>query len=239
LRALLGAPTTTGSSDYTHVFETAAQPTVALVTNGIDYTDIGAHLVQDSVAYTGFEISAQKTGPRQRMTFNVVGREEVSGVATLDATPVEYLPESVPNGFKAKLLIDDVEAAGATGVSLTLGAGVEPDQETLNGLPTAAGMDWGNWDLTGSFDLRFSDLTYYNLADSGTAFKLELDYTISATQSLVFEVPSVRLERTGYPINGRGIISSSFNFRANRPTGSNTLMTATLKNGIAGYANPT
>lgn len=133
LRALLGEPATTGTTDYTHVFETAAQPSVPLLTQGISYTDIDQHFVQDSVAYTGLEISAQKTGPRQRATFNIVGREEAKLGAALDTTPLEYLPESVPNGFKAKLLIDGVEAAGATGVTLTLGSGVEPDQETLNG----------------------------------------------------------------------------------------------------------
>lgn len=238
LRALLGEPATTGTTDYTHVFETAAQPSVPLLTQGISYTDIDQHFVQDSVAYTGLEISAQKTGPRQRATFNIVGREEAKLGAALDTTPLEYLPESVPNGFKAKLLIDGVEAAGATGVTLTLGSGVEPDQETLNGQPTAAGMDWGQWDLTGSLDLRFSDTTYYDLANAGTAFKLELDYTISSTLGLVFEVPSVRLERTGYPINGRGIITSSFNFRTNRPAAGDPVLRATLKNQVASYDNP-
>lgn len=237
LRALLGAPTTTGSTDYTHVFQTAALPTPALLTQCVSHLGVNKHFVQDSLAYTSMEIAARKNGQRQRVTFNMAGREEVGVSATRDTTPVSFT-DQFPIGFQGALKVDDSAAAGIIGASLTLGSGVEPDQETLNGLSTAAQMDWGMWDLSGSIEARFRDRTYYDLADAGTAFKLNLDFVISGTRQLSIELPAVLLERTGIPVDGRGIISSSFNIRPARPASGAVLFKATLKNAVATYANP-
>lgn len=238
LRGLLGAPTTTGASDYTHVFETAAAPTVGLFTTCVSHSRVAQHFMQDSLAYTGMELTARKNGQRQRATFNVIAREEAGVSAARDTTPVAYSPDTVPVGFTGKVQIDGSDAAAVTGASITLGTGVEADQESLNGLATAAQMDWGTWELSGSLDCRFQDRTYYDLAEAGTSIAVTLDWTISAALSLVIEMPDVRLERTGIPVDGRGIISSSFSFRPNRPASDSTLLKATLKNAVADYANP-
>lgn len=239
LRALLGAPTTTGVDPaYTHVFETAAAPFVALLTNGVTHSRVAKHFAVDSLAYTGMELSARKNSQRQRVSFNVIAREEVGVAATLDSSPVTFSADPVPVGFVGKAKIDNSDAAAVTGASITLGTGVEADQETLNGLATAQQMDWGMWDLSGSLDLRFRDRTYYDMANAGTAFKLELLWTLGASSELNIELPAVRLERTGQAVEGRGILSSSFNFRAMRPASGTPLLRATLKNAVADYANP-
>ena len=238
LRALLGAPVTSGAGDFTHVFTTAAQPAVPLLSHGITHGRVAQHFTQDSLAYTGMELSLQKNSERARITFNLAGREEVGAAATLDTTPVAWSPDPVPVGFQGKLLKDGVETAMLTGASVTLNSGVEADQESINGLPTAAGMDAGMWALSGSLDARFRDRTWYDLANAGTAMDLHLQWVLSATLSLEIEAHSIRLERFGIGVSGRDKISSSFNFQANRPGVGATLLTATLKNQVADYANP-
>ncbi|EPX82100.1 phage tail tube protein [Salipiger mucosus] len=238
LAMLLGLPTTSGTTDYTHVFTAAAQPTPLLATHGISHVGVSQHFTQDSLAMTGMEIQAAKNGQRQRVTFNLAGREEVKAGATLDSTPVAFDPDPVPVGFQGGLQIDGTAAAAVTQASLTLNTGVAADQETLNGEATAAAMDPGFWDLSGALTARFRDAALYDLANNGTALALTLKWTISATYDLEIAVPSVQLERTGVPVDGRDIISSSYNWRTNRPASGAELITVTLKNATADYANP-
>ncbi|MEL6960456.1 MAG: phage tail tube protein, partial [Pseudomonadota bacterium] len=238
LRGLLGAPVTSGSGDFTHTFQTAPEPPIPLVTHGISHTRIGKHFVQDSLAYSGMEIRAVKNGERARATFNMTGRSEARVGATLDTAPVLYNPDVVPVGFSGQAKVNGSAAAMITTANLSLNSGVEADQETLNGASTAAGMDTGMWQLSGSFDARFQDETWYDRGVNGTSIDLTLAWALSATLSLEITAHDVRVERSGIPIDGRGIISSSFNFRANRPQPGQTLLTAVLKNAVASYGNP-
>ena len=238
LQQLFGDPVTSGTEDFSHVFNVPRQQVIRLATHGISHNGIDQHFVQDSLAMTGLELSGQKNGQRQRVTFNLAGRQEVGVAATLDATPVQYAPDPVPVGFQAALLMDGAIAGAVTQAALTLNSGIEPDQEALNGLPTAAAMQSGFWELSGTLGARFQDRVIYDLANTGGSFSLGFKWEISATRSLEIVCPDVRLERTGVPVEGRGILSSSFNWRANRPADGAELMTITLKNSTASYANP-
>lgn len=102
LSQLLGLPVTTGTGPYTHVFAAAAQPSPLLATHGISHNGVAKHFTQDSLAMTGLELQAQKNGQRQRVTFNLAGREEVKAAATLDATPVSYSRIRCRWGFRAR-----------------------------------------------------------------------------------------------------------------------------------------
>lgn len=237
LAQLLGLPSTTGTGPYVHSFTAAALPAILLATHGISHAGVGHHFTQDSLATTGMEINAQKNGTRQRVTFNATGREEIKAGATLDATPVEYAADPVPVGFQGALSLDGSEVAGVTSVGLTLNTGREPDQESLNGAATAAEISEGVWDLNGRIGARFRDAQLYDLADAGTSFALTLAWQVSANYSLSIEVPSLQLERSGVPINGRGLISQDFNWRTNRPAAGAELIEITLTNATAAYAN--
>jgi len=241
LLQMMGAPVTTvitAGTVWEHVFETSSLPSLSVLTHGITHAGVGKHFTQDSIAYTSMNLRAQKNGERARATFNLMGREEVSAAATLDATPVEYAVDPVPVGFIGKCQISSADVASVTGANLTLSRGVEPDQESLNGLPTAAAIDDGVWGLEGSLDLRFKDMQVYDLAEAGTAFPLQLIWQIGANSKLIIEAPSVRLERSGFSIGGRGNLSGSFSLKANRPAAGQPLLRATLRNATADYNNP-
>ena len=236
LAQLLGLPETTGTGPYTHVFTAKANPAILLATHGISHTDTVAHFVQDSLAIAGLEITAQKNGTRQRVTLNMVGREEVKAGATLDASPVAFSPDPVPVGFQGGLTLDGNDAA-VTQASLTLNTGREADQETMNGLATADDISPGMWDLSGSLTARFRNTTLYDAASAGTPLSLVLSWPMNAGYSLIVRVPSITLERNGLPIDGRGVISQNFNWRANRPAVGQELFEVTLINSTSDYAN--
>ncbi|MBO9451445.1 hypothetical protein J7426_14320 [Tropicibacter sp. R16_0] len=240
LQALLGAPVTTEvqSGEYQHVFSATGQPTIPLLTHGITHSRRDIHFVQDSLAYAGMDINARKNSERVRATFNLIGREEETANATLDSTPIVYATDPKPVGYVGTAEIDGVGVAGLTGVNMSLTKGIEADQETMSGQATASSIDQGMWGLTGSLDARFRDRDLYDKANSGEAFALKQVWSLGAKYSLEILKPNVRLERTGLPIDGRGIISSSYSFRANRPAIGQNLVTVTLRNEVADYNNP-
>lgn len=240
LQKMFGAPTTTEISVgavWEHVFETIALPGLQLATYGISHRGVDRHFIQDSIAYTSMNLSGKKNGERVRATFNLMGREEITAGATLDATPVEYAPDPVPVGFTGKCQIDNADAASITEATLNFSRGIEADQESLNGKATAAGIDDGVWGLEGSLGMRFKDMQGYDLANSGQAFNLSLNWQLNADAFLTVVAPSVRLERNGYAIGGRGNISGNFNFRTNRPAAGEPVLRAILRNGTADYNN--
>ncbi|MDO6587701.1 phage tail tube protein [Salipiger sp. 1_MG-2023] len=237
LAQLLGLPTTTGTGPYTHAFVAAANPGILLATHGITHNDLSTHFTQDSLAAQSIEITGAKNGQRQRVTLNMVGREEIKAGTTLDTSPVAFADDPVPVGFQGLLSIDGSEAAGVTQANLTLATGREADQEAMNGLATASDIQPGMWDLSGSLTARFRDTGLYDAASAGTAIALSLAWQISANYSLTIALPSVTLERTGIPIEGRDVISSSFNWRANRPATGDELIEVTLINATSDYAN--
>lgn len=238
LRGLLGEPVTTGASpDFTHVFKMAAQPAPLLFTTGISHRGIGVHFRQAPIAYTGLRLSAKKDGVRGRARFDLLGSVEDKLGATLDATPVEYAGDKVPVGFQGGVYQSAAQVAGITGFEFTAGLSMEPDQEEMNELPTAASFLDGRWSLTGSISARFRDTTWYDLAEAGTLANLEVRFTISATETLVLRGHNLRFERTGIPVPNGNILTSTFNFRASRPSTGDTPLTVTLKNQTASCEN--
>ena len=239
LAALLGAPVTTGAGpDYTHVFEAGAVMAPRHLTNGISFTDIDVHRRSSGVTYTGFQLAVRKAGQRDRMTINAVGHDDTGVGAAMDSAPVaSYADEWVPTQYQAVLAKDGVTVSDVTGFDLTIGSGIEADQETINGLATAADVILGQWSGEGSVTTRFRDASWLDLADAGTLFDLTVTWLKSATESIVLRAHNVRLARTGVAIEGRGVISQSFNLQIARPDSADVPIRWTVKNQTADYAN--
>lgn len=239
LRGLFGAPVTSGSSpNYSHVFSAAAQPVPLLYTSGISHRGADIHFRQAPIAYTGLRLNAKKDGLRVRARFDMLGSVETKLGATLDATPVEYANDRVPVGFQGQVLLGGTPVAGVTACDITAGLGLTPDQEELNGLPTAASFLDGSWSVTGSLSARFTDTSWYDLGDAGTLQDLELRFQVAANESLVLRAHNLRFERTGIPIQGGDVLTGTFNFRGSRPASGDTPLRVTLLNQTATYANP-
>lgn len=238
LHGMLGAPATTGvSPNFTHVFEAGADPVHAAHTVGITHKQINEHFRQFGNTYTDMSLSARKDGARARVQFSMGGRREESQAATQDATPVLFSNEDVPVGFRAMLKRDGVADASITSIDLRLASGVTPDQEAMNGNAFAEEMNPGRWDLTGQLTARYRDDTWYDLGENGAALTLEIEYILNLQRSIVFRAHNLRVERSGVPISGGDVITSTFAFRANRPADGDTPLRVTLKNAVANYDN--
>lgn len=240
LQGLMGTPVTSGAGpDYTHVFKMAGLPTRPMFTAGISHRGIDEHFRQAPVIYTAMQLAARKDGQNVRSRFDLLGSVEAKLGATLDASPATFATDTVPVGFQGGVYMANALVAGVTGFDMTAGYSAEADQETMNLLPTAAAFLEGKWSMTGSITARFRDTSWYDLGDSGALTDLELRFVLSATRSLILRGHNLRFERAGVPVSGGDVLNATFNFRASRPSSGDSPLTATLKNGVASYANPT
>jgi hypothetical protein len=240
LAAMFGDPATSEptSGNFEHVFTPAEIPDPALQTACKSFLGVNTHFAQDSIVYKGLELSAKKEGRRQKVSFDLIGRQEVKVGAALDGSPVEFANDLTPVAFIGKAMVDGAEAAAITGITGKAANEAEMDQEEMNGLPTASGLTAGDWMFDGSIDTRFRDATYYDLAENGTLFDLSLVFEISPVRKIEFTWYKVRLERKGVPVSGREVISASFNFRVGRPAPGSVPFRVVLKNDVASYGNP-
>lgn len=239
LYGLFGAPATTNvGAVYTHVFTTSASPPVLHHTDCIHHTDLAANnFVGIGLTYLGFNISAQKNGTRQRMTLQMAGRERATSATPLDNTPVLFDPDRTPVGFQAKMTKGGADEFSITSFDARFANGVEPDQEALNGSPYAERMDDGKMALNGSLAARYRDGTWIDHGDNGDLIDVECEWRINDDNLIHFRYHNIRIEQTGIPVEGAGIISTTFNWTADRPDNGDTPLTITLKNGVTNYAN--
>jgi len=151
---------------------------------------------------------------------------------------VTYDPDPAPVGFQGKTQLDAADTAEVMAFNASIGVGTELDQETMNGLATAADFNVGRWDLSGSIEARFKDRTFYDKGAGTAQSTLQLQYDMGASGSLTALFRNVRIERSGVPVTGRDVLSSTFNWRCDRPSGGNAPLTITLVNDTANYSNP-
>ena len=239
LAAMFGAPETTDADpNFTHVWEAGATMAPRHLTNGISFGDIGVHRRSSGVTYTGMQLAMRKAGERARVTINAIGHDDAKVGAAMDSAPVaSYGDEWVPVQFQGVLAKDGTAVGDVTGFDLTIGTGIEADQETINGLATAADAILGQWNGQGTLTTRFKDATWLDLADAATLFDLTATWAKSANESIVLRAHNVRLARTGVAVENRGVITQPFSFQVGRPDDDDVPFTWTVKNQTADYAN--
>lgn len=234
LYALLGAPQTTGTGPYTHVFESGGAMTFHTLgrqAGAVQFTDIG-------VAWNEMRLRLARESQTQRATFACLGRNEVKAGAVLDATPVAPGAGDLRFfSFDAGVLIDGSAVAEIVDLELTAGNGRTHDQEAVSGDPWALRILEGDFSVTGRARFRFEDATWYDRARAGTAFDLRARWENGAT-SLQIDVANCKFSADRVPLESGGVLSVTLPFTAAKPGSSEATMTATLVNGLASYANP-
>jgi len=75
LYAMFGAPVTTGTGPYTHVFEPADTIVPVMQTGSIAFNDVAQYFTQDTLTYTGMQLAGRKEARRARATFDLLARD--------------------------------------------------------------------------------------------------------------------------------------------------------------------
>jgi len=210
LKALLGAPVTTGSAaPYTHVFKMSDTQPSLTIENG--FTDIGVYNVYTGCKINKFAISFGGDG-ELKCSLNFLGCKEIIGNASIDATPTSYSLKRFGN-FQATLKEGGANVAVATSVDTSIDTGLDGDTYVLGGGGFRQSINEGVANISGTIKAFFENLTLLNKAINGTESSVEIKLA-KLTNSLTFLYPEVIYERNSPGIDGPKGVSIDLPYRA-------------------------
>lgn len=233
LTLMYGAPTTTGTTDRTHVWSSGASslPLAALERGLLPIADYATFL---NLRANSMELQFRPGEVVQSVSVGLMGSAVTSDDESIDATPtVEDPPPSV--GWQGTALSGATALANITEATLTLRNNLEGIRAMNSGAPGLYASAPGLTDVLGSITVRMADRTILNLARAGTPLDLRLGYRESATRSVEWRLEGARLELTEPPLEGRNGISASFAFVAEKGATTGAKVQVTMKNQRAGY----
>ncbi|WP_028319344.1 phage tail tube protein [Desulfobulbus elongatus] len=208
---LLGAVDTAGAaSPYTHVFTIGAELPSFLIEKG--FLDIDQYF-----RYLGCKIGSLKVSitpfGAQKMTFGIMGAQEVTASAAFDATPADltYMPF---DGFALGTLQEGGMAiADVTGVDLEISNDLDGDQYLLGGQGKRADIPEGRCSVSGTLRARFTNLALYTKAIEDATSSLKMIFGrgtgtgTAGNESLEFFIPELTFSPKAPPISGpKGIV---------------------------------
>lgn len=235
LKALFGAPTTTGSADpYTHAFKPGlSQPSLVLEQG---FPDIGKYFLYNGCKASKLSMSFEVNNNQLTATIDVMGAKETIGIASFDTTLTSATFKKFGN-FQASVkeggtLLSSV----VTKIDLTFDMGLDGSIYTLGSNGFRGNITEGIINVSGSITVLFADTALLDKAIAGTESSIEVLLT-SGTHSLSINLPEVIYERTSPTIDGPKGVLISLPFRAFYDNNaSTTSIIATLVNSQASYA---
>lgn len=234
LKAIFGAPTTTGASaPYTHVFKVGnVQPSFVLEKG---FTDIAQYFRYNGCKVSTFKVSFGGDGELTAQ-MDVMGAKETISSSEYDSTPDEIVSNRL-NNFQASLKEGGVAIATATTGEMNLDMGLDGDQYTIGANGSRGDIPEGILNVTGTLKTLFQDATLINKGANNTKSSLEIAFTKSASESLTFEYPEIIYERKTPTISGPAGVVAELSWRAFNATDSDkSVVIVTLVNSVASYA---
>lgn len=230
LRALLGAPNTTGVGPYVHSFVSGATslPSLALE---VGMPEASAYFMNMGVRVNSMQLSFARSGGASA-TLNCIAQGESRASISAGGTPTEAVITRF-NQFQGSVKKDGAQLGNVTGAQLTYSNNLErietirPDGKIDGADPTIAA-------LTGSIDVRFADTSLIDAATNNTPVELSFGYVIDASRSILFTAHQVYLPKPKLAISGPAGVQASFNWQAAKPD-SGQMLTVTLTNDVEEY----
>ncbi len=234
LYALFGAPDTTGSGPYTHVFESGADQ-LPYLTIEFEKRKGAAFFQNVGLVASSLALSMGRESGYRQAELQFVGRNETKLAATGGGTPAAQMARSAMPSMKGLMKVDGVDVGELVGLDLSYANNPTAD-ESINGTDYNSGYDLDeNATCTGSVTLRYKDESFYDRAVADSAHAVDLVYQIGASASLTLSMPAIRFTRGPIaPISGPGGMQAQIDWSAEQ-TSSEAMLTATLVNSIASY----
>lgn len=232
LRLLMGSPTTTGTTNYTHVFKSGstALPSMAFEKAFPDITRFERYL---GVRANTMDVGVSDTGGADA-TIGLLGMQEITAGTSGAGTPVAaaFTRFQRPQGL--------VKLAGSTLAAVTGGTmrftnDMAAVDDTIRSDDQVEGVDFGQSKGSGEVQLRFKDHSQVDMAIAKTPVAIEYSLTITANTSITFLYPRAFLQRRGRAVDGPRGVSMTLPFIAGYDPTSACLLQVTLKNQVAAY----
>lgn len=209
LKALFGAPTTTGeTAPYLHKFKPGDVQPSLVIEKG--FQDVTQYMKYNGCKVSKLSLSVGGDG-ELTATVSFMGAKETVGTSSVSSSPVVPTMDRLGH-FNASLKIDGSAVAIATNVTIDIDCGLNGDFAIgSNGFRSA--VNEGLMTVGGNITAFFEDATYLNKAIAGTAVAIELALT-SGTNILKFSMPEVKFARKSPAIDGPAGIKQELAYNA-------------------------
>lgn len=232
LKLLLGAPTTTGTTNLTHVF---ASGSATLPTRDIEIENSSADFYQFvSLAARSITIEMSDQAGQQRATVSMIGKKRTLASTTGAGTPAAIAALDPVLATLGAIRIDGVAAGSILSARLMFETGATVERYVDGDAFASAIALTEDAKFTGEIRVRYTGQTLEAIADAKTAKQLEFEWSKGANNAITFDAGSAFLEPAGAPVTGPGGMEATFAFRASQTSSAN-MLAVTLKNQIASY----
>lgn len=232
LKALFGAPTTTGTGPYAHTFVSGAASLPSL-TLEVGMPEVPIFFTEAGVRVNSAQLSFARSGAANA-TLNCIAQGESDATTTGGGTPTTATLTRF-NQFQGSIKKDGLQLGNVTGAQLTYTNNLERI-ETIRSDGKIDGADPTIAALTGNIEVRFADTALIDAATDNTPMELAFAYIIDADKSLTFTAHEVYLPKPKLAISGPGGVQATFDWQAAKATSPARMLTVVLKNDVASYA---
>lgn len=234
LKAMFGAPTTTGAGPYVHEFKIAsAMPSITLETQ---FTDLATDKFNQFLGckVDTFGISVGGDGELVG-TIGIVGASDSLALASFDGTPTTISIARV-NNFEAAILEGGGALANATEFSLNLAFNPDKSQYVIGGSGVRGSMPDGIVGVSGNIKTLFEDDTLLAKAIAKTETSLKVTVTAAATSVFELELQELYYERNSPDVPGPTGLMVDLNFQGFYTNGAEaSAIVARLTNSVVSY----
>ncbi|GHF71172.1 phage tail tube protein [Seohaeicola zhoushanensis] len=235
LKALFGAPTTTGgSAPYSHEFVSGAWSLPSMAVE-VGNPDVPSYRMLTGVVANSINWTMQRSG-LVTATINCVAQGESKATSSAAGT-LEELALTRFGSFNGSISREGSLLANVVSGQITYSNNLDR-VETIRSDGKIAGADPSIAALSGEIVVRFADTTLLDQAVSGAPCELVFDYEIDASTKFTLTVHSVYLPAPRLPITGPGGMQATFAWQAALDDVEGVMCTATLVNDMANFDNP-
>ena len=231
LNLLMNAPTTTGSTDYTHVFKSGGT-SLPSWTMEKGFPDVPSFGLLTGVMANTFEMTVDPTGPAE-WTLGLLGRDETNSGTSVDASPTLATITRFQKPT-ATISREGTPLGNITAGTIRYSNGLEAVR-TIRSDNKLEGVDLSIGTGGGSITSRFASTTLIDDAIANADLEIAYKLTISATKSIEFIYHRCFLSRPRIGIQGPGGIELQSEFQAAYDATAGCMLTVTLKNQTATY----
>lgn len=232
LKLLLGAPTTTGSTNLSHAFSSGA---ATLPTRDIEFQNGASDFHQFvSLGARSMTIELSDQPGHQRATVSLIGKKRVLASSTGSGTPASIVALDPVLATLGLIKIDDSAAGSILSARFMIETGANIERYVDGDEYAGAIALTEDAKFTGEIRVRYSGQTLEAYADAKTAKKLDFVWSKGSNNALTVSAGTAYLEPAGAPVTGPGGIEASYAFRASQ-TAAAAMLAVTLKNQIASY----
>lgn len=235
LKAMFGAPTTTGTGPYTHKFKIGDTQPSLVAEKVFDFATSKSYIKQNGIKVSSLEITFGGDG-ELIATLGIVGAKEAAPSETAYDSTVTAVSLNRVNNFQAAILEGGSSIATITDLTIRVDFGLDTETRAIGGGGVLGDIPEGIVAVSGSLTALYTDNTLLAKASAITESSIAVTMT-NSTHSLKLEVPELFYQWNTPGITGPQGVRQEMEFQGFYNNGTDaSAIVATLINAVASYA---